>query len=127
MGGSGGTKSREESVAHNADLTLASRVAAAERRAFDALFERYADRIYALACRRAADPDSGRDLTERMLERVFSDLADYGGEVSLDHWVLGRCKRVLAGRRADSEPRSPMSESPMLRDEEVERCAARTS
>jgi DNA-directed RNA polymerase specialized sigma24 family protein len=91
-------------ASHSADLALTSRVAAGERAAFDALFDRYADRVYALANRRAEDLDAVQELTERMLERVFSQIAQYTGEISLDWWVLGRCERVLCGRRSDWEP-----------------------
>jgi DNA-directed RNA polymerase specialized sigma24 family protein len=103
MGDEGGTPSREDPLIHTADLALARRVAAAERPAFDALFERYADRVHAFAHRRAAAPESGQELTEQMLERVFNDIGHYGGDVSLDEWVLGRCRRVLADLRMDSE------------------------
>jgi DNA-directed RNA polymerase specialized sigma24 family protein len=90
----------------NADLKLVRQVAAGERDAFDVLFDRYADRVHLLAHRRVAGLDSARDLTERMLERVFSDLAHYQGDVSLDWWVLGRCKRVLVDSPTVSEPRT---------------------
>jgi hypothetical protein len=93
-------------VTQTADLALTKCVAAAERAAFDELFDRYAGRIQALAHRHAAGPESARVLTERMLERVFGDLKEYRGEVPLDSWVLSRCKRVLAEARADWEPGS---------------------
>jgi DNA-directed RNA polymerase specialized sigma24 family protein len=106
MGSQGGTSSTEDSVIHAGDLALARRVATAERTAFAALFERYADRVHALAFRRTTDEESARDLTERMLARVFGDIPRYRGEISLDWWVLGRCKRVLVDLRADSETRA---------------------
>jgi DNA-directed RNA polymerase specialized sigma24 family protein len=86
-------------VSHSEDLALARRVASAERPAFDALFERYADRVHALALRRTAEAASARRLAERMLERIFADIDQYRGDVSLDAWVLCVCKRVLAGPR----------------------------
>jgi DNA-directed RNA polymerase specialized sigma24 family protein len=92
-------------VTHTADLALAERVAAADPVAFDALYVRYVDRVYALASRRAARLEAARDLTERMIERVFSDINHYRGDISLDWWVLGRCKRVLADLQTDSEAR----------------------
>jgi DNA-directed RNA polymerase specialized sigma24 family protein len=92
-------------VSHSEDLALVLRVVSAERPAFEALFERYADRVHALALRRAATPASARELAERMLERVFADIDQYRGDVSLDAWVLGVCKRVLAAPRAAPEAR----------------------
>lgn len=93
-------------MTHIADLALAKRAAAGERAAFDALFDRYADRIHALARRRASGLESGRDLTEYMLERLFGDVAKYEGDISLDWWVLGQCARALADLRADPEPQA---------------------
>jgi DNA-directed RNA polymerase specialized sigma24 family protein len=87
-------------VSHSEDLALVLRVVCAERPAFDALFERYADRVHALALRRVPEPAAARQLAERMLERMFEDIDQYRGDVSLDVWVLGVCKRVLAGPRA---------------------------
>jgi hypothetical protein len=95
--------STTNSASHSADLALTRRVTAGERAAFDALFDRYADRIYALASRRVEDLDAVRELTERMLERVFSEIAQYTGEVCLDWWVLGRCERALSGLQAQRE------------------------
>jgi RNA polymerase sigma-70 factor (ECF subfamily) len=91
----GGTRPSESSVTETGDLALARRVAAGERSAFDALFDRYADRVHALACRRASGLESARDLTECMLARVFSDIGQYRGDVALDGWVLVRCRRAL--------------------------------
>jgi DNA-directed RNA polymerase specialized sigma24 family protein len=93
------------------DLALARRVAAGERSAFDALFDRYADRVQALAHRHAAGLESARELTERMLARVFTDIARYQGDVSLDGWVLSRCKPVLASPSSDSQPREHTPEA----------------
>lgn len=93
-------------MTHSADVALVRRVIAAERAAFDALFERYADRVHALAQRRVTPPESARVLTERMLERIFADLGEYRGSVSLDTWVLCVCKRVLAGHGTAPELRA---------------------
>jgi DNA-directed RNA polymerase specialized sigma24 family protein len=98
-------------VIHTSDLAIAKRVAAAERPAFEALFDRYAHRVYRLASRRATGPESARKLTERMLERMFGEIASYRGEISLDWWVLDRCGRVLKDLRTDSETLPPEREA----------------
>ena len=76
-----------------------------------------AETVQALAKRRAIGLESSRELTERMLMRVFSNIADYGGDVSLDVWVLGQCGRVLASPSPDSRPRehAPETESCLVR------------
>jgi DNA-directed RNA polymerase specialized sigma24 family protein len=78
------------------DLAEARRALAGDRAAFDGLFDRYADRVYRLAHRRSGDEREARELTRRMLERVFLDLPGYRGGVPLDAWVLARCKAALA-------------------------------
>ncbi len=77
------------------DLALVRR-ARADRSAFDRLFDRYADRVHRLARRRATADLPAETLTARMLERVFSALADYDGAHPLDVWVLLRCRSALS-------------------------------
>jgi RNA polymerase sigma-70 factor (ECF subfamily) len=79
------------------DLTQARRVLAGDRAAFDGLFDRYADRVYRLARRRASDEQEARRLTQQMLDRAFRNLSAYRGGMPLDVWVLVQCKAVLAG------------------------------
>lgn len=96
---------RRESTSGHDDLALAQR-AQHDRRAFDALFDRYADRVHRLAVRRTETAGEAEALAARMLERIFVELDRYRGELSLDAWVLARCKRVMAGRRAAEPPRA---------------------
>jgi DNA-directed RNA polymerase specialized sigma24 family protein len=88
------------------DLVQARSVLAGDRAAFEDLFERYADRVYRLACRHADDEAEARELTRKMLCRVFRDLSGYRGAMSLDAWVLVQCKEVLAAvARCERRPR----------------------
>lgn len=81
----------------NADDDLAIvRSAEHDRAHFDGLFDRYADRVYRLALRRSTTIREAEALTSRMLTEVFGALGDFDGSVSLDAWVLSRCKAVLA-------------------------------
>jgi DNA-directed RNA polymerase specialized sigma24 family protein len=100
-------------VTHSEDLALAKRVAAGDRVAFDTLFDRYVDRVHSFALRRAEGLGSAQELTERILERAFGEIAEYQGDVSLDGWVLARCKRAIAGLRSEGEARGAIG----LRDE----------
>lgn len=111
-GGKGG-RDRHASVTHGEDLALVRRAVAGDRVAFDVLFDRYVDRIHSFALRRGEGIGSAQELTERILERVFGEIAEYQGAVSLDGWVLARCKRVLACLRSDHEAREAVG----LRDE----------
>ncbi len=86
------------------DLALV-RGARADRAAFDRLFDRYADRVHQLCLRRATSEVPAEALTTRMLERVFSALADYDGGQPLDVWVLLRCRSALS--RGSEQQRQP--------------------
>lgn len=81
------------------DLALAERVCR-DRKAFDALFDRYADRVYALARSRTESDEQAEGLTGEMLEEVFGELASFRGESALDVWVVARCQSVLRAREA---------------------------
>lgn len=85
--------SREE------DLALV-RAAREDRAAFDALFDRYVDRVYRLARRRIGKGREAEALATRMLERIMGELHRFDRRSSLDAWVLARCQSALKEREA---------------------------
>jgi DNA-directed RNA polymerase specialized sigma24 family protein len=87
-------RDRHALVTHSEDLALAKRVAAGDRVAFDTLFDRYVDRVHSFALRRAEGLGSAPELTERILERAFGEIAEYQEDVSLDGWVRGAAGRL---------------------------------
>lgn len=95
------------------DLSMVRCAAAGERPAFDALFERYADRVFRFAAARARDAAEAERASEAALCRVFAELGRYTGAVELDAWVLARvcsaCAEHLDGLPAQGEPRSAAS------------------
>lgn len=91
-------------MGENPDLAQAHRVLAGDRSAFDGLFDRYADRVYRFAHRRAGNEAEAQELTRQMLERIFRELPSYRGEVALDAWVLVKCRAALAAA-APTAPR----------------------
>jgi DNA-directed RNA polymerase specialized sigma24 family protein len=81
---------------YDEDALLARQVAAGERAAFDRFFERYADRIHALALRRGADRGAAETCTRQVLTRALAELPHFRGEIPLDAWML-RHARALVG------------------------------
>jgi DNA-directed RNA polymerase specialized sigma24 family protein len=97
------------------DLAEVRRALAGDRCAFDGLFDRYADRVYRLARRRSGGEREARELTRRMLERVFLELPGYRGDVPLDAWVLAQCKATLAAAAPSApRPRQAWGGAPLL-------------
>lgn len=86
------------------DLALVRR-ARSDRDAFDALFDRYVDRVHRLSRRHSRSDRDAEALTEELLAWVFSGLEDYGGTLPLDAWVLSRCRSALALRVAKERRR----------------------
>lgn len=92
---------------HRADLELARQAARADRSAFRALFEDSFDRVYAFVRRRTSTPEAAERATERILARVFEQLADYDGSIPFSAWLLSQVKSELrAARESPRETRS---------------------
>ena len=88
------------------DLQLARRAAAGDRGCFDAIFDRFVDRVHRLAVRRGADPVEAERLTERVLERLFEALPRYDARETLDLWALGIAWGVLSREAPAGAPRT---------------------
>jgi DNA-directed RNA polymerase specialized sigma24 family protein len=91
---------------HRADFELASSAARGEPTSVAVLFEDTFVRVYAFVARRTPTREAAEQATQRILERVFRELARYGGSVPFSAWVLALVKqelaRAAAGRAADA-------------------------
>jgi hypothetical protein len=99
-------RARAEGEVHGADAALARAVAAGERRAFDAFFDEYFDRIYSYLARRCG-ADAADQWVGPALERILVSLERYGAREPLAVWVLCECKAVaslIAGVSPDTAP-----------------------
>jgi DNA-directed RNA polymerase specialized sigma24 family protein len=68
---------------------------AADRRAFDAVFERYFRRVHRLAAARARSREELEKLCEEAMTAVLAGIEAARGARSLDDWVLWQARRVL--------------------------------
>jgi RNA polymerase sigma-70 factor, ECF subfamily len=73
-------------------------------RAFDALLQRYEEKIYRLCCALLRDRAQAEDAAQESLLRVWKALDGYDGRASLSSWIYAitrnRCLTALARRRA---------------------------
>lgn len=89
------------------DATLA-RAQSGERDAFAALYERYADVVYAFVRRMLGDDSAAEDALQDTFVRVARSLAtfDRGGPAVLSTWILAIARRAaLTPRRPPAPPR----------------------
>ncbi len=92
---------------YEADRELVSRMLAGDRRAFEAFFAAYAQRLAAFAARRSAlDAASVEDVVQDTLIKAVRNLATYRGEASLLTWLSEICRNELANvsRKAARRP-----------------------
>jgi DNA-directed RNA polymerase specialized sigma24 family protein len=87
---------------HPNDLDLAGRVIAADRAAFDQLYERFFPRVLAYARRRLGPGLPALTVTEESLAELIRALPRYAGAGPLDAFALEIVRRRVANARARS-------------------------
>jgi len=82
------------------DTELTRRALEGDAEAFARIYEASFACVWSFAARRRSSPAAAEALTERILSRVFRELARYDGEVPFAAWLLALCKETaaLAGR-----------------------------
>ncbi len=83
---------------------LARRVASGEREAFDALYEAWFARVYALAARRTPTRDAAEAVTASTLEAAFAKLPQLDGPEPLRARLLAILSEILAARDLSEGP-----------------------
>jgi RNA polymerase sigma-70 factor (ECF subfamily) len=95
-----------------ADADLARRLAAGDREAEAELFRRLAPRVRLYGLRHLRDPAAAEDLVQDVLLMAFDGLRE--GKVrdpgQLASYVLGTCRRVVAGWRRGAQRRREILE-----------------
>jgi RNA polymerase sigma-70 factor (ECF subfamily) len=124
------------------DLELAGRVAAGDREAEAELYRRLARRVRLYGLRHLRDPAAADDLVQDVILMTFDSLR--AGKVrtleQFPSFVLGTCRRVVAGVRRGAERRqrllerhgaeltpAPASGEPLLDLDCLARCLTRLS
>ena len=72
--------------------------------AFETLYQRYAARIYSLACRMAGSTDAGEDLLQEIFLQAHRKMASFKGDAALGTWLyrlaVNHCLDFVRSRRA---------------------------
>lgn len=78
-----------------------------ERSAFDALVDRYADRLYGLLHRQTGDPDHAMNLVQETFFKAYRGLRGFSGEASFFTWLyrIGRNVAASAARYDAARPK----------------------
>lgn len=81
-----------------ADEELIGRVLGGDQAAFEVLYERYFNRVFAFAQRRLRNRADAEETVQEVFINVFSSLDSFRGEAPFPAWVLGVTRRTLASR-----------------------------
>lgn len=92
-----------DAAARDSDILVLLRAGQRDQ-AFDALVERYEDKIYRLCCVLLRDRAQAEDAVQESLVRLWRALEGYDGRAALSSWIYAitrnRCLTALARRRA---------------------------
>lgn len=69
------------------DELLVRRYQDNDEEAFDALFHRHLNRVYALVCQQVGDPEEARDVTQEVFVRVYAHIRSFRGQSAFTTWL----------------------------------------
>jgi RNA polymerase sigma-70 factor (ECF subfamily) len=92
------------------EATLVRRAVAGDLRAFEALYRRYADRIYVLCRRLCGDPALAEDGVQEAFVRAWKSLPEFQGRSRFSTWLHQIAVRVVLDEKR-RERRQPKLES----------------
>ncbi|NLC57237.1 MAG: sigma-70 family RNA polymerase sigma factor [Armatimonadetes bacterium] len=69
------------------DELLVRRCQDNDEAAFDALFHRHLNRVYALVCHYVGNPEEARDLTQEVFVRVYAHIRSFRGQSAFTTWL----------------------------------------
>jgi RNA polymerase sigma-70 factor (ECF subfamily) len=103
-----------ENAELTADIALVERASSGYSGAFEALVEKYQDRVYNIALRMTRRPEEAEDVTQETFLKVYRALPNFGGRSKVYTWIfriavnasLSRLRSL--GRRRDHEVTMPI-------------------
>jgi RNA polymerase sigma factor (sigma-70 family) len=117
----------DSTVDHDDERSLASSVAAGDRRAFERLMRRYNRRLYRLARATLRDPTEAEDALQDAYICAFRSIGQFRGDASLSTWLsrlvlnecLARIRRTTRRQNVISivSPNTPIESPPMFANE----------
>lgn len=111
------------------DDILVRRCQDKDEQAFDALFYRHFNRVYALVCHYLGDPEEARDATQEVFVRVYAHIGSFRGQSAFTTWLFRiavnvcqehRRKLARRGSRAAFVPLADAENAPSDAEEPLE-------
>jgi RNA polymerase sigma-70 factor (ECF subfamily) len=81
-----------------ADEFLVERLRQGDREAFDALYQRYFERVFRFVDRRMANRADAEEVVQEAFINLFSSIHTFRGDAPFGAWVFGVARRTLASR-----------------------------
>ena len=108
-------------VVHSMDAELVRRFKQGDARAFDAIMERYQDRVYTLCLRWLGEPQLAEEVAQDVFIALYRSLDRFRGDARLSTWiyrvVLNHCKnKKLYRKRRKMERHEPLEGIPRGED-----------
>jgi RNA polymerase sigma-70 factor (ECF subfamily) len=79
----------EDHSAQDRDLELVARIATGDRRAFEALFRQYGERVFRYAHRLINDVTKAEEVTNDVMLKVWKSAPRFEGRSRVSTWILG--------------------------------------
>ena len=92
------------------DITNIHACQQGDRDAFQRIYEAYNQRVYRLVYRYTHDPEETLDLTQEIFLRIYTRIADFRGECSLETWIYRIAANTAIGAIRKSRCHEPLSE-----------------
>lgn len=80
------------------DQTIIAEVLSGNTRAFAAIMERYAQRVYSLVAGMIGDNENAADITQEIFIKVFSTLSSFRGQSSFSTWIFSISYNMATSR-----------------------------
>jgi RNA polymerase sigma-70 factor, ECF subfamily len=109
------------------DLDLVSKARNGDRRALDALVERYAPKVQRIASQLVGDLDEARDAAQESLVKLCTRLRQFRGEAQFATWlhrlVVNTCRDRLARQRIRQTEQLDLEDEPAGEESDPSRAA----
>lgn len=92
------------------DITTIHACQKGDREAFQRIYEVYSQRVYRLVYRYTHDPEESLDLTQEIFLRIYTQIADFRGECSLETWIYRIAANTAVSAIRKSKSHEPLNE-----------------
>lgn len=111
----------------NEDRELLTRIAAGDRDAMKALYERHSNAVYQFVKSWLADPHEAADIAHETMLSVWRDAGKFEGRSSAKSWMFSIARNKAVDRNRRAERISYTDETPDAADDDPDPLAAATA